>query len=73
MNALVPFYIFKLAACIEAGLGALLKNKFTSPVLHGPDKCSCFVFSSVQTSPLYSLVFTIVEIIVKHREFKREL
>ena len=67
MNALVPFYIFKLAACIEAGLGALLKNKLASPALHGPDKCSCFVFSSVQTSPLYSLVFTITEIIVKHR------
>ena len=73
MNTLVPFYVFNLVAWIEAGLGALLKNKLASPALHGPDKCSCFAFSSVQTSPLYSLVFTIVEIIVKHREFRREL
>ena len=57
MNALVPFYVFNLAACIEAGLGALLKNKLASPALHGPDKCSCFAFSSAQTSLLYSIYF----------------
>ena len=37
-----------------------------SPALHGPDKYSCFAFSSVQTSLLYSLVFTIAKISVKH-------
>ena len=66
MNALVPFYAFNLATCIETGLGVLLKNELASPVLHGSDKYSCFAFSSVETSLLYSLVFTIAKISVKH-------